>query len=801
MANLLQDNNFPDDNLSNADKLDRDFGKEVGEAIYSQWGANGALSFRRGWIQKMRSYSRGEQKTDYRTVIEGKNHKKDVKTHKIEYDKILKVMSTFKDLVINPIDETLFKPRAEAIDELGIDEKKNYFKNLEKAFITKDLTEQVSKNIGLDLRDPNTPKTQDELGVKKLEYKPMIELAQELAIEEVIKHQDFGKIKDKINEDLFDLGFGVGRHFTSKNEGIITKYVDAYNYINSSFEYDDGRDIRYHGVWNEGTLAELEAECGGLPEDQKERIIENAKKEDNTHKTRVNEKYSNSEDEERLYEWISYAYKTSLKRAYKKQRVNKSTILIDRTDDEGRETEYKPNNPNKKLEVCYNVWFEGIYVPKAEECVQWSIIENQIDESINNAMSPFIIYAPKVKRNSETGNVRFDSMIDRAIPILDDLQTDWFKFQQLKRELRPNTVEIDADALNDVMLGNEKVTPQDLLNMFFGRGVLLKRATNDDGDAMNRAITENNGGVNNTSLNFLSAEISNNLGRLRQLLGINEVRDGTAQSDRTAVAVRKILLASSNNSTNHIVKASFAISLKFATAISHRLYDVLSTPDLKDMYMSIIGRSNVEILEEIKNLSMRRFGIYFDFEPDDKQRLDFEQALIDSYSKGEVNAAQYLKTRNIRNVKNAVKYMEIVIEENSIKKEQAQIRFSQSQAQAQAQTSIQSEQAKQQTKAMELDAQMTLERLKSELNDNYLRKKSLTDNALDQEKHIRKLEQIQLESQIISNKLTYQEGKKDDREDQRAGNQSKLIEQRKTGSSPSFDNSISNIFSDQQQNA
>ena len=801
MANLLENNNFPDDNQSNTEKIDRDFGKEVGKAIYSQWGNNGALSFRREWIQKMRSYSRGEQKTDYRLVIEGKNYKKDVKTHKIEYDKILKVMSTFKDLVINPIDETLFKPRAEAIDELGVDEKKNYFKKLEKAFLTKDLTAQVSQNIGLDLRDPNTPNSQDDLSVRKLEYKPMIELAQELAIQEVIKHQDFEKVKDKINEDLFDLGFGLGRHFTSKNEGIITKYVDPYNYVNSTFEYDDGRDIRYHGIWNEGTLAELEAECGGLPEDQKQRIIEKAKKLDNTHETRINEQYTNQEDEERLYEWVSYAYKTSLSRAYKKQRVNKSTILIDRTDDEGRDTEYKPNNPNKKLEICYNVWFEGIYVPKAEECVQWSVIENQVDEGINNAMSPFIIYAPKVKRNSETGNVRFDSMIARAIPILDDLQTDWFKFQQLKRELRPNTVEIDADALNEVMLGTEKVTPQDLLNMFFGRGLLLKRGTNDDGDAMNRAITENNGGVNNTSLNFLSVEISNNLGRLRQLLGINEVRDGTAQSDRTAVAVRKILLASSNNATNHLVKASFAISLKFATAISHRLYDVLSTPALKDMYMSIIGRGNVEVLEEIKNLSMRRFGIYFDFEPDDKQRLDFEQALIDSYSKGEMTAPQYIKTRNIRNVKNAVKYMEIIIEENSIKKEQAQIRFAREQAQAQAETSVKSEQAKQQTRAMELDAQMTLERLKSELNDNHLRKKSLTENALDQEKHIRKLEQIELESEIIANKLIYQEGKKDDREDQRTENQSKLIEQRKTGNNSIFNDSINNIFSNQEQNA
>jgi hypothetical protein len=795
MANLLQNNNFPDDNVSNVEKLDNDFGKEVGEAIYSQWGLNGNLSFRRQWIQKMRSYSRGEQDTDYRKVIEGKNYNKDVKTHKIEYDKLLKIMSSFKDIVINPIDESLFKPRAEAIDEIGIDEKKNYFDKLQKAFLTKDLTAQVSKNIGLDLRDPNTPKDQDDLNVQKLEYKPMIELAQELAIEEVMKHQDFERIKDKIDEDLFDLGIGVGRHYTTKNEGIITEYVDPYNYVHSSFEMDDGRDIRYHGVFNEGTLAELEAECGGLTDAQRENIIESAKKSQNNHETRINSNQTDEEDETRLYEWISYAYKTSLTRAFKKQRTNKSTVLIDRTEDEGRDTEYNPNNPDKKLTIPYNIWFEGIYVPYAQECVQWELIENQVDKGVNNAMSPFIVFAPKVKRNSETGTIRFDSMTSRAIPILDDIQTDWFKFQQLKRELRPNTVEIDTDALNDVMLGTDKVSPQDLLNMFFGRGVLLKRGTDDDGDPMNRAITENNGGVNNSSLSFLSNEMANNLGRLRQILGINEIRDGSAKpNSKTAVAVQKILFASSNNATSHIVKGSFAISLEFATAISHRLFDVLSTPDLKDMYMSIIGRSNVEVLDEIKNLPNRRFGIYFDFKPDNEERVAFEQTLLDSYAKGEVTAPQYLKARQIRNVKNAIKYMEIVVEENATKKEQATIRNMQAQAEAQAKTSVMTEQARQQTSAIELDAEMTKLRLTSQLADESFRKKTLAENALSQEQHLRKLEQIQLESTVIANKLIYQEEKKDDREDQRAGNQSKLIDKRKNGTDPNFNRSIDNIF-------
>lgn len=802
MANYLLNSRFPDDNLNNKEKEDISFGKQVGQAISNQWYTNSSISYRRSWIQKMRQYSRGEQTTDYRTIIEGKNHKKDVKTHKIDYDNLLKVMPTFKDIVINPIDESLFVPKAESIDATSIDERKSYFRKLEKAFYTKDIMQEISQLSGMNMVDPETPQSEKELNIKKLEYKPMIELAQELAISEVMKHQEFEKIKDKVDEDLFDLGIGVARHYTDVSEGIVFKYVDPYDFIHSTFEYEDARDLRYAGIWNKGTFADLEKECGGLSFETKERILKAVKNNFNKKQnvTGTTNGLINQEDEERTLEWVSFAYKTSLKRVFKRQRTNNSIVLIDRTNDEGTDMHYTPSNPSKRMDVPYYVWFKGIYIPDADECVQWKLIENQIDEGVNNAMCPFVVYAPKVKRLSETGYVRFDSMTARAIPIIDDIQTDWFKFQQLKHELRPNTVEIDTDALNEVMLGAEKISPQDLLNMFFGRGLLLKRSTNDDGEPMTRAITENNGGVNNSSLTFLANELSNNLSRLRQVLGINEIRDGSANTNaRTAASIQKILAASSNNATNHIVRGSFAISLKFATATSLRLIDVLSTSALKDMYINIIGRENTEVLSIIEKIPMRRFGIYFDFKPDDEDRQTFEQALIDAYSKGELNAAQYLKARAIKNVKNAIKYMEIVIEENMARKEMQQIKAIEANAEANARTTVISEQAKQQTETIKFEAESTIVRLKAQLDNEANRLKALSENALAQEEHIRKMERLRLEQEVLSSKIVYQEDQKNKREDQRAANQSKLIDKRKFDKEPSFGESINDIFANSQQ--
>ena len=289
--------------------------------------------------------------------------------------------------------------------------------------------------------------------------------------------------------------------------------------------------------------------------------------------------------------------------------------------------------------------------------IKWEKIPNQVEKEVNDPISNFVVYAPKVKRLSEKGIVRFDSLTQRAKPIIDDLHRDWYKFQQLKMELRPNTVTISPKALNNVVLNGQAIAPQQVLDLFFGRGILLADEFNEDGDPIGKAIREENGGINNSAIVLLSNEFSKNYERLRQLLGINELRDGTTKpNSKTAVTVQKLLLASSNNATNHIVKGSFNISLRMAEVVSLRLYDVLTTKALKNRYMNIIGSDNVALLDAIKELPAHKFAIYFDFKPDNEERISFEQSLITSFNQKEINIAQYNKARQIRNTKSALKF-------------------------------------------------------------------------------------------------------------------------------------------------
>ena len=762
---------FPSDFVSDEEKKDKNYGKEIGQAIENQW-FNGRLSFRRYWIDKMRSYSRGEQTTNYQKTIEGERgeRKLDTKTHKIDYTEKLKILPVFKDISINAIDESLFKPKAEAIDVTAINNKKEYFKRLEEEFYTQDLAKVIGNGIGVDILPQDTPKDERGLQIKKLEYKPKIEIAQELAIESVMKAENFEKIKDKVDEDLFDLGIGVCKDYTDFTEGIKLKYVDPYNYIHSSFEIDDGRDIRYHGELKKDSIGELIKIAGGITEEDLLAI-----KKYSIGRSYSDDAYNEDEDSGRLVEYIAFEYPIYENRIFKKLRKNKTVKLIDRTKDG-----YNPQNENKKINIPYKVWYEGIYVPEAQVILRWQPVANQIVDNLNQPISSFKVYAPKVKRVSEKGYVRFDSMVQRAVPLIDDIHRDWYKFQQLKMELRPNTTEIDIDSINDVVLNGQKIAAEDILDLFFGRGILLKKTLDDDGEVLPRAIQENGGGVNNSAITLLSNEFSNNYNRLRQLLGINEVRDGTTQpNSKTAVTVQKLLLASSNNATNHIVKASFSLSLEMAKSISHRLYDVFTTKALKDRYMDMIGNENVELLDEIKKYPMAKYAIYFDFKPDNEERIAFEQSLVNSYSQKEINSAQYNMARQIRNVKSAIKYLEFVINENMEIAEQNKLRNIQAQAEAQARTSVLTEQTKQQTATITFETEKNLKLIDADIQDKQMRNKALIQEALNQREHLRKLEIAELEGSLQRDKINIIEDKKSERINQQSSNQSRLNVERK----------------------
>ena len=92
------------------------------------------------------------------------------------------------------------------------------------------------------------PNSQEELDLHmQLSYKQGIELAEEQAINVLLKGNKYDLTKKRINYDLATIGIGCVKNTFTKSEGVKVEYVDPANIVYSYTEDPDFQDIYYVG--------------------------------------------------------------------------------------------------------------------------------------------------------------------------------------------------------------------------------------------------------------------------------------------------------------------------------------------------------------------------------------------------------------------------------------------------------------------------------------------------------------------------------------------------------------------------
>jgi hypothetical protein len=143
-------------------------------------------------------------------------------------------------------------------------------------------------------------------------------------------------------------------------------------------------------------------------------------------------------------------------------------------------------------------------------------------------------------------------------------------------------------------------------------------------------------------------------------------------------------------------------------ALTYRVADILEYSDFKDEFANQIGKYNVSILNEIKDLYIYDFGIFIEVSPDEEQKAQLEANIQMALSKGDINLEDAIDIREIKNLKIAnqlLKMKRVRLQEREEKMAmQKQAMVAQQQMQAQqlaAETAMQKMQ-------MEMQAKMQL---------------------------------------------------------------------------------------------
>ena len=200
---------------------------------------------------------------------------------------------------------------------------------------------------------------------------------------------------------------------------------------------------------------------------------------------------------------------------------------------------------------------------------------------------------------------------------------------------------------------------------------------------------------------MLITNMNHYIDMIRSVTGINEARDGSNPDPNSLVGLQKLAALNSNTATRHILDASLFIYRSLAEALTYRVGDILEYADFKDEFANQIGKYNVSILNEIKDLYIYDFGIFIEISPDEEQKAQLEANIQMALAKGDINLEDAIDIREIRNLKLANQLLKM----KRIKTQEREEKMA-----MQKQAMI----AQQQLKSQEMAAQVAMQKIEME---------------------------------------------------------------------------------------
>jgi hypothetical protein len=778
---------FPNQFATDAEKESQEYGLQVGQAIQYEWFRKDGSRCRyySQWkdFHRLRLYARGEQsvqKYKNELAIDG-----DLSYLNLDWTPV-PVIPKFVDIVVNGMSDRLFKVKAYSQDAMSQAKRSKYQDMIEGQMVSKDILSIIQQKTGIDpftMNPDELPQNDEELSLyMQLNYKPAIEIAEEEAINTILEENKYLDLRKRIDYDQTVIGIGVVKHEFLPGAGVQVSYVDPANVVYSYTEDPYFTDCFYWGEIKTLPITELLKIDPTLTREQMEEIANSSQSWYDYYN--VAQFYENSLFYRDTATLLYFNYKTTKKIVYKRKKLDNGGIkYIEKNDEFNPPVEMMEENNFEKVEKTIDVWYEGVMVMGTNYLLKWQLSKNMVrpKSSAQHALPNYVACAPRMYKGV------IESLVRRMIPFADLIQLTHLKLQQVIARTVPDGVFIDADGLNEVDLGTGNAyNPEDALRLYFQTGSVIGRSYTQGGDFNNARVpitqlTSNSGAA---KTQMLIANYNHYMDMLRTVTGLNEARDASTPDPNSLVGLQKLAALNSNTATRHILEGGLYMFRALSEALTYRIADILEYSDFKDDFVTRIGKYNVSILNEIKELYIYDFGIFLEIAPDEEQKAQLEANIQMALSKGDINLEDAIDIREIRNIKLAnqlLKVKRMKTQERAEKMEmQKQAMMSEQQLQSQqiaAQTAMQKIQLEAQSKMQVKQAEVAfdIERMKQEA----VLKKDLMAEEFRYNMAI-----AQINNSGVSEREKMKEDAKSKRISQQNTEQSKLINQRKNDLPP-----------------
>jgi len=777
---------YPTIFATNEEKLTNEYGLQYFKRMYHDWKNSTDLSYqdRKRSFEKLRSYAEGTQSVaKYKDLLDVEG---DSSYMNIDWTPV-SIVPKFVDVVCGGMVNQEFMIRANAIDTLSIDKRKEDARELFADMMTAELRSFMTKKTGVDYnRKGFVPQDMEELELfMQMNYKQAQEISLENGIEFVLQQNDFDELKKRLVRDLVVIGTAAVKTYIDSAYGVRIKYVNPSNLVTSYSESPDYKNIQHAGEIYTVSIAELKRMAG-------DQFTEEQYKE-------MAEKYGKKQDEDTLF-GRGYHRHTSYSNDYDKfsvQIMDAEFISTHQLNYEKKENAFggfsvrkrkgnykapkKSKHKREQISNTVKVVYNGKYIVGSDYIFDYGLARNMSrpKNDLSETKLSYTVYSPNLHK------MRNVSLVQRMVPFADQIQLAHLKMQQVMAKARPKGAAFEIGALENVSKGDGGTfTPLELQEIYDQTGNIYYRRMDDEGNATNAVpIQELENGIGRDMVQLIQI-YQHNLNMIRDVTGVNEARDGAKPSSEALVGIQKMQLMASNNATRSINDGYLKIVKDTGTSICLKLQDIVEYDKPVKGYIKAIGESVMKNITVNKNISIHEFGISIDVEPDVEDKAVLEQAIQVSLAQKELRLEDAIAIRDVSNVKLANRML--VLRRKKYQAEQMMI--AQQQIQANSQQQQQSAAMTAQLKEREMQMQAQIDAKMKEMDSQFEMQKMQMEfqmkNQFEDASHQRRMREIQM-----SNSGKIEAGKAQGRSREKtvaksAHFQSKMIEQRKGTEGP-----------------
>lgn len=750
MSDIDSIHSFPSEIASSEEKASYDYIMQYAKAMYEPYRyTEGGFARDNKRIILNRKYAEGLQSIDkYKNRFSIEDG--DVSYLNLDWS-VVPVIPKYVDLWVGEMINQDLSIECDAIDPVSRmakdDKRKEYLTNM----VVKGLNDYLEAEMGFSIipKGEYIPDNKEELDIHmKLSSKLATEIAMEEAIDFELYASDWEQIKEKLIRDLAVIKKSALKVYFDENNKVKFRYADWANIIVPYSVKDDLSDIRYVGEIIKVPLYEIRRMSkGSLSEEALFDIAKSFAGRNNNrswnygssfHKYYYDNSFDPGSYDDFLIDLLDFTFISINTNVWEKKSNNYGGFYF-----QPRPSNYElPENSKQKRELVkkdLEYTYKGKWIVNSDYLIDYGLSENILRDKKSGkfspkAVHPYIFIAPNIY------DMQNKSLVERMMPHADQIQLIHLKIQQLLSKLTPPGQAIDINALKDVVLGKGGAwSPLELQELYAQTGVFYHNGIDEEGRPMNRRpIEEIHNSIGNV-LQELIGMYNFEIQQIRDVTGLNEVRDASMPDKESAVATQQMALQSSRNVTRSL---NYAFRYLFE-GLARRLglmiqYNIGNGINL-DLYENVIGHQNMRSINLTKDLKLVEMGIKVRALPDEGEKMLLEQNIQQSLAQKELLLEDAITIRSIPNEKLANQFLTLK------RKQYSERKMEEDKARIQAQM-----QEAQQAAALKSEEEMQKIQIQAQADIMVENNKKEKEAALERERHQFKMEELRLAGEYKS---------------------------------------------------